>query len=61
MGKEEREDRFTGAVEDIVLNNRGCCLIPVFALGRAQVTIHSDTIGTEVVRKFLQINQDIEF
>ena len=36
MGKEEREERFTGAVEDIVLNNRGCCLIPVFALGRAQ-------------------------
>ncbi|EDO39587.1 predicted protein [Nematostella vectensis] len=33
--REEREARFTGTVHDIV-NRGGRCLIPVFALGRAQ-------------------------
>ncbi|KAF4519085.1 hypothetical protein B566_EDAN001677 [Ephemera danica] len=33
--REEREGRFTGLVNDIV-NRGGRCLIPVFALGRAQ-------------------------
>ncbi len=33
--KEERESRFTATVEDIVTRG-GSCLIPVFALGRAQ-------------------------
>ena len=33
--REEREARFTGLVHDIV-NRGGRCLIPVFALGRAQ-------------------------
>ncbi|KAL8618913.1 Cleavage and polyadenylation specificity factor subunit 3 [Nucella lapillus] len=33
--REEREHRFTGLVHDIV-NRGGRCLIPVFALGRAQ-------------------------
>ncbi|XP_031566314.1 cleavage and polyadenylation specificity factor subunit 3-like [Actinia tenebrosa] len=33
--REERETRFTGTVHDIV-NRGGRCLIPVFALGRAQ-------------------------
>lgn len=33
--REEREARFTGLVQDIV-NRGGRCLIPVFALGRAQ-------------------------
>ncbi|XP_074660015.1 cleavage and polyadenylation specificity factor subunit 3-like [Tubulanus polymorphus] len=33
--REEREGRFTGLVHDIV-NRGGRCLIPVFALGRAQ-------------------------
>lgn len=34
--REEREATFIRTVEQIVLTNRGCCLIPVFALGRAQ-------------------------
>jgi hypothetical protein len=34
--REERESRFTSTVEGIV-NRGGNCLIPVFALGRAQV------------------------
>jgi cleavage and polyadenylation specificity factor subunit 3 len=34
--REEREQRFTAAVEDIVSKQHGACLIPVFALGRAQ-------------------------
>ncbi|XP_039259964.2 cleavage and polyadenylation specificity factor subunit 3-like [Styela clava] len=33
--REERESRFTGTIHDIV-NRGGRCLIPVFALGRAQ-------------------------
>jgi cleavage and polyadenylation specificity factor subunit 3 len=33
--REEREGRFTSLVNDIV-NRGGRCLIPVFALGRAQ-------------------------
>ena len=33
--REERETRFTSLVHDIV-NRGGRCLIPVFALGRAQ-------------------------
>lgn len=33
--REERESRFTGIIHDIV-NRGGRCLIPVFALGRAQ-------------------------
>jgi Cft2 family RNA processing exonuclease len=33
--REERESRFTALVQDIV-NRGGRCLIPVFALGRAQ-------------------------
>lgn len=33
--REEREGRFTGTIHDIV-NRGGRCLIPVFALGRAQ-------------------------
>lgn len=33
--REERESRFTALVHDIV-NRGGRCLIPVFALGRAQ-------------------------
>lgn len=33
--REEREARFTGLIHDIV-NRGGRCLIPVFALGRAQ-------------------------
>lgn len=33
--REERESRFTSLVHDIV-NRGGRCLIPVFALGRAQ-------------------------
>ncbi|KYQ93979.1 beta-lactamase domain-containing protein [Tieghemostelium lacteum] len=32
----EREKRFTGSIHDIVLRKGGRCLIPVFALGRAQ-------------------------
>ena len=35
-GREDREQRFTAAVEKVVSEQRGCCLIPVFALGRAQ-------------------------
>ena len=35
-GREDRERRFTSAVEKVVSTQRGCCLIPVFALGRAQ-------------------------
>lgn len=34
--RQEREKRFTGTVRDIVFNRSGKCLIPVFALGRAQ-------------------------
>jgi cleavage and polyadenylation specificity factor subunit 3 len=34
--REERESRFTSTVEAIV-RRKGNCLIPVFALGRAQV------------------------
>lgn len=33
--REDRESRFTNLVHDIV-NRGGRCLIPVFALGRAQ-------------------------
>ena len=33
--REDRELRFTGLVHDIV-NRGGRCLVPVFALGRAQ-------------------------
>lgn len=33
--REEREARFTGTIHDII-NRGGRCLIPVFALGRAQ-------------------------
>ena len=33
--REEREDKFIRTVEAVV-TRRGCCLIPVFALGRAQ-------------------------
>ncbi len=33
--REDRESRFTGLVHEIV-NRGGRCLIPVFALGRAQ-------------------------
>ena len=33
--RDEREARFTGTIHDIV-NRGGRCLIPVFALGRAQ-------------------------
>lgn len=36
----EREARFTGTIERIVTRG-GRCLIPVFALGRAQVRMHS--------------------
>jgi cleavage and polyadenylation specificity factor subunit 3 len=36
----EREARFTGTVERVVTRG-GRCLIPVFALGRAQVRIRS--------------------
>lgn len=35
LGKEEREERFTGAITETVKNG-GRVLIPVFALGRAQ-------------------------
>lgn len=35
--REERESRFTSTVERIVRRG-GNCLIPVFALGRAQVS-----------------------
>ena len=33
--REDRESRFTGLIHEIV-NRGGRCLIPVFALGRAQ-------------------------
>jgi cleavage and polyadenylation specificity factor subunit 3 len=33
---EEREERFCSLVREIVEERGGCCLIPVFALGRAQ-------------------------
>ena len=36
--REERETRFTGLIRDIVMRG-GRCLIPVFALGRAQVGV----------------------
>lgn len=35
MLREERENRFKNTVESIVKRG-GCCLIPIFALGRAQ-------------------------
>lgn len=34
--REDREYKFTSAVEEVASRNKGCCLIPVFALGRAQ-------------------------
>jgi cleavage and polyadenylation specificity factor subunit 3 len=34
--REDREYKFTAAVVEVAAKNKGCCLIPVFALGRAQ-------------------------
>ena len=41
--REDREKRFTGTVSDIVTRG-GRCLIPVFALGRAQDSVAKNRI-----------------
>lgn len=51
----EREARFTGTVERVVTRG-GRCLIPVFALGRAQVRLSTSTNTTNSGSLTLQNN-----
>jgi len=48
----EREARFTGTIERVVTRG-GRCLIPVFALGRAQVSVSCCTIWKNVAETCL--------
>ena len=52
--REEREARFTGTIHDII-NRGGRCLIPVFALGRAQARdrLHFSDFWKKKVQNFL--------
>lgn len=55
--REEREARFCNTVHDIV-NREGRCLIPVFALGRAQELLL--ILGTaSCVSEILRINMSL--